>query len=102
MVMVEHIVLDSQAPSGSLGFETPSLGQCAAALGLVAGVAIGDGDELDQVSQLGELSGSARRTDVAVVGMSAESDDMDLVVLGQHDSGAGQEKQQEFTHGNRL
>jgi hypothetical protein len=68
----------------------------------VAGVTVGDRDKLDQVSHLSKFGGRAGGADIAVIRMSPEGDDTNLIILSQHESGAGQGKQQESTHGLRL
>ena len=76
VVVVERFVFrDAEPPRRLLRPPRRRRGERAAAFGLVAGVAVGDGDELDLVAQRGPLGGGAAGLLVAVVGMGAEGDD---------------------------
>ena len=75
-MIVEDDVLDADAPAGFDGFGTPPRGERAAAFGLMTGVAVGDRDEPHSLAERGPFGGGAAGTDVAVVGMCAERDDV--------------------------
>jgi hypothetical protein len=47
----------------------------------VAGITVGDGDELHGVSHLRELRGGAAGANIAVIGMRPECDDTQLSIL---------------------
>src|SRR6185295_3449431 len=61
-------------------FGPPPRGERAASLGLVSSVAIGDGDEPYPVPECGVLGGDAARSLVAVIGMGAKRDDVELAI----------------------
>ena len=67
----------------SIGFGAAALGQRAAALALVPGIAVRHRDELHLVPHLGELRRGAAGADVAVVRVRAEHDDTERVRLRQ-------------------
>ena len=56
VMVVEHFVRDAQPPSGLLRFGAATFGQRAASHRLMAGIAIGHGNELDRGAQRAELS----------------------------------------------
>jgi hypothetical protein len=64
-----------------VGFEEAAPGERCAAQGLVAGVAVGDGEELHPVAGEGEFGASAAELLLAVVGMGADGDDAQLGAL---------------------
>src|SRR4030095_16318252 len=63
-----------------LGLGAPPCGECAAAFGLMAGVAVGDGDEPHAMTERGQPRAHAARALIAVVGVRPERDDVQLAV----------------------
>jgi hypothetical protein len=91
VMVVEHFVRDAQPPSGLLRFGAATFGQRAASHRLMAGIAIGHGNELDRGAQRAELGGGSRGADVAIVRVRAERDHAQGDVLCQQ-RGRRQEK----------
>ena len=79
IVVVESLVLrDAQPPACLLRLRAPAHGQGSATLTLVAGVPVGDRDELHEVAAGGPEGGRAAHSDVTVVGMRPEGNDPEL------------------------
>jgi hypothetical protein len=77
-----NLVLGNAKPAGAfLGFEEAAPGERCAAQGLVAGIAVGDGEELHPVAGEGEFGASAAELLLAVVGMGADGDDAQFWAL---------------------
>ena len=111
VVVVEHLVLgDAEAAPRLLRLGAPAPGERPSALGLVAGVAVRQRDELDGVPLLRPQDGGAAGVAVAVVGVGPEHDDAQGRVGGRgrsggHGEGDGQGGQDEGTEsgvGHRL
>ena len=96
IVIVQNFVLDSQAPRGFLGLAQPPLRQCGAAHGLMAGIPIGDRNELDRVAQARKQCGRSRCANIAIVRMRAERDDPNLLSLRQQRARARQDQCKHF------
>ena len=93
IVVVEDLVLgDAEAARRLLRLQIPAPGQGAASHRLVAGVAVGDGEELDGVAGSGELDGRAAELDVAIVRVGADGEDAQL---GRRTLSEGQSAAQE-------
>ena len=85
VVIIEHVVLDPDAASGLLRFRAPALGQNPAALLVMAGVAVGDGDELHLMPGGGVFGGEPACLAITIVGVSSKRDDAQLgIVLGKN------------------
>ena len=79
-MVVEDDVLDADAAAGFLRLGAAPRRERAATLGLVPGVAVGDRDEPHAMAERGVLRRRAARALIAVVGMRAERDDVQLAV----------------------
>ena len=80
VVIVQHDVVDTDAPSGFLCFGAATRGERATALGLMPGVAIRDRDEANAVPEGRQLRCRAAGLLVAIVLVRAERDDVELSV----------------------
>src|SRR5206468_5838396 len=82
VVIVEHDIVDPDAPARFPGLLAPTGGQGTATLRLVTRVAVRDGDEPDVVAQRRPPGRGASGTLVAVVRMRSERDDVEPAVAG--------------------
>src|SRR5690349_726185 len=80
-MVVEHFVLDADTPRRFLCFGPAAHGKLASPLGLMSGVAVGQGNELYLMAQCREFGSQASCLEVAVVGMRAKSDHTHGLVL---------------------
>ena len=83
MIVEDHVV-DADATAGFASLGATAGGQHAAALGLMAGVTIGDSDEAHAVTGSDPLRRRAGSADVAVVRVRAERNDVELRLLRVH------------------
>ncbi len=79
-MVVEHFIGNTDSPTGFHGFSMAALGQHAPAFALVAGIAVGDGNELHVVAHPSKKGGGTSRAAVAIVRVSAERNDAELAV----------------------
>ena len=80
VVVVEHDVLDADAAAGFLRLGAAPRRERASALGLMSRVAVGDRDEPHAMAERGVLRRRAAGALIAVVGMRAKRDDVQLAV----------------------
>ena len=69
------------ARKGAFDLRGAALRERPAGLAPVADVAVGDGDHLDRVAELGPLRGRARGLQLGIIRMRAEDDDAELGLL---------------------
>jgi hypothetical protein len=104
IVIVEHDVLDADPPARLLCLGAAAHRQLPTPLLLVTGIAVGDRHEADLVPECRPLRGAAARPDVTVVGVGAERDDAERLILGrgvqggQHHNRAGRDEQGPAEH----
>ena len=97
IMVVEHHVLDADAAAGLLRLGAPPHGELAAALLVVTGIAVGDGDEPHLVAERRPFGRRAAGADVTVVGVRTERDDAERLILG---GDSCRREQDERTAGN--
>ena len=83
VVIVEDDVLDADSATGFARFGATPRGERAAAFGLMAGVAVGHRHESHAVAEGRVLRRNASGALIAVVGMRAERDDVQLAIRGR-------------------
>jgi hypothetical protein len=91
-VVLEHLVFgDAEAAGGFLGFGAAALRELSTSHFAVAGVAVRDGDELDEVALGGEFGCDPARAYIGVIRVGSERDHADIPILALSNGTAGGE-----------
>src|SRR4051812_6856572 len=78
--MIQYFVSRADAPRGGLGLVPSALGQWLAVHRMVAGLAVRDAHETDDVPQIGPLGGRPPALNVGVIRVGADDEDLQRLV----------------------